>query len=120
MSRLKKQEAHRGENDHEEGAGCGHMQSRQKGHSDCAHDGSTHHKNKLRDIPISAKNPGHCRGDFNESSLKPADLKNYEKVSHGGHKGYLVPDGKGSYDLYCPHNGHCDHHGKVKGHKPAP
>ena len=120
----KKHKVLESETKHEHGAGCHHHHGlieddRSSGASARAGKSSAPSKN----IDISDKNPGHCKAVFNGCSAHGAGKScgpgcGHEEVSHGGHKGYLVPDGKGGYDLHCPHDGHCDNHGKIK--KPSP
>ena len=121
----KKHKVLTGEPKHEHGAGCCHHAPAEAESAS----GSSRRADKPADakpsksIDISDKNPGHCKAVFNGCSAHD-DGKScgpgcgHEEVRHGGHKGYLVPDGKGGFDLHCPHDGHCDNHGKVK--KPSP
>jgi hypothetical protein len=44
----------------------------------------------------------------------------HEAIEHDDHMDYLVPDGKGEFELHCPHDDHCDHHGSFKQHVPPP
>lgn len=116
-----KHPTHKGGHPHEHGPGCGHTAIEHGDHVDFVHDGHLHHKHgdDVHDckIGVSDQNPDDCTGgngcDAHDGEEICGPGCGHEAVPHGDHTDYLVPDGNGQFDLHCPHDDHCDHHGKV-------
>lgn len=131
MSGRKRDSHHdKGGHVHEHGDNCGHKAIEHDGHVDYVHDGHLHHKhgNDWHDCKIeeSIEHPSGCLTDIANGCWAHADGEicgpdcGHDPVPHGDHTDYLVPDGHGNFEMHCPHDDHCDHHGKVKQHIPKP
>jgi len=109
--------SHHDHHDHVHGPGCSHVAVQHDGHTDYLHDGHLHHQMangvvEEHSLSVSSTNPDVC-GSGHACSGHAADHVHgpgcgHPAVPHGDHVDYLV-DGH----LHHPHEGHCDHHGKL-------
>lgn len=102
---------------HQHGKNCGHTAIKHDDHIDYIHDGHLHREHEGHfdecHLEVSDKFPAGCTNGHNCSSHNGSHVHGvgcgHEAVPHEDHIDYLV-DGH----LHHPHNGHCDHHGKLE------
>ena len=115
---------------HEHGPDCGHTSVDYKGRKSFVDDKHLHQKlgDQWRKVAIdrSVEHPDGCSSDGHDKGCWAHDDGEtcgpdcgHEPVKHADHTDYLVPDGNGGFELHCPHDDHCDHHGHVKKSKGA-